>query len=206
MSSQFRALGAALENKANEIARIGEALGPVTLAVANRGDNEVVLSVKRLSDGAMVPLDDETAETAHAIGTGYTGDTTTLDFTTKALAHVPIVPGSVTVKPTAGGNSVNSSDKDGDGKLYAYYTGAYHLCGTVDYFTGAVDLHYPTGKAPNTGAITCDFSHVPKTVKPLGKVSKRINNLPPSETFIISAAAKLGGGSSQVRVDGFISF
>jgi hypothetical protein len=206
MSSQFRSLGAALENKANEIARIGEALGPVTLAVANRGDNEVVLSVKRLSDGAHIALDDETAETGHAIGTGYTGDTTTRDFTTKALAHVPVVPGTVEVTPTAGGNSVNCSDKDADGLLYAYYTAAWHLCGSIDYFTGLLELHYPVGKAPNTGAITCNFSHVPKTTKPLGKVSKRVGNLPPTATYIISAAAKLGGGSSQVRVDGFLSF
>lgn len=206
MGAQSRSFGAALENKANEICRIGEALGPVTLVADNRGANEVVLSVIRLSDGSLIPLDDDVAVTGHAIGTGYTGNNSDLNFTGKALAHVPIVPGSVTIKPTAGGTSVNSTDKDGDGLLYAYYTGAYHLCGTVDYFTGAVELHYPAGKAPNTGAITADFSYSSETVKPLAKVSKRINNLPPSATFIVKAASKTGGGSSQVRVDGFISF
>jgi hypothetical protein len=206
MGSQQRSFGAALENKANEICRIGEALGPVTLVVDNRGDNEVVLSVSRLSDGALIPLDDDVALTSQAIGTGYTGNTTLLDFTGKAVTHKPIVPGSVTVTPTAGGTSVNSTDKDGDGKLYAYYTGAYHLCGTVDYFTGAIDLHYPTGKAPNTGAITANYSYSSESVKPLAKVSKRINNLPPTATYLVKAAAKNGAGSSQVRVDGFISF
>lgn len=206
MSSQFRGLGAALENKANEIERIGEALGPVTLAAANRGDNEVVLSVKRLSDGKHVALDDEVAHTGAAIGTGYTGDTTTRDFTTKAVANKPVVPGTVLVTPTPGGNSINCNDVDGDGILYATILGVKTVIGSVDYFTGGIDLHYPAGKAPNTGAITCNYSHVAKSIKPLGKVSKRVGNLPPSATYIISAAAKKGGGSSQVRVDGFLSF
>jgi len=201
MSSIHDGLGAALENQASEILRVGEALGPVTLTVDNRGDNDVILSVEKLSDGSHVALDDETAVTGE--DTAYDGDTSETDFSGEDLNNTPVVPGTVTVKPTTGGSSVNATDKDGDGKLY---TDDVDLdeCGTIDYATGALVLSYPTGKEPNTTNITADYSYSGGATKPLGKSTKRLSNNPPEETFVVKAVGL--GGPSQVRVEGHISF
>lgn len=206
MSARFQSFGAALENVATEVIRVGEALGPVTLILNNLGSSDVILAVNRLSDDSVIALDDDTAVTGHAFSPAYTGNTSTLDFTGSTVSHTFLIPGTVTVTPTTGGNSVNSSDVYQDGILYASISSVYVECGTVNYFTGAIDLHYPTGKAPNTGAITASFSYSSKSCKPLGKVTKRISNLPPSETFIVKALSKLTYGSSKVRIEGIVTF
>jgi len=206
MGSLYNGFGAALKNAAAEVLRIGEAYGPIALVIRNIDDKELVLSVSRKSSGKLVLLQGDTAVTVHAIGTGYTGNTTDRDFTGQSLAHVPVIPGSVTVKPTAGGNSINSSDVDGDGKLYAYISSVKTLCGSVNYFTGLVDLHYPVGKAPNTGAITCDFSYSSGVVKSNGIKTFQVPYLSPKnfETLIVKVASKLG--NARVRATGFLSF
>lgn len=203
MSATSQGFGAALENAAAEILRVTDAKGPITLVcqhVDEDGD-EVVLSVSRKSDGALVALEEDTAVTAE--DTAYDGDTSELDFTGQALNNVPIVPGSVTVKPTAGGNSVNATDRDGDGKLYTDDEDEDE-CGSINYFTGALVLHYPTGKAPNTTNITADYTYSEKTVK-LGQKNYYIGNLVPGddyESLIIKAAGKL---NSRVRIEAFQS-
>jgi len=201
MSSVHDGLGVALENQASEIMRIGAALGPVTLVANNLGeDNSVVLSCHKVSDGSRVALNSET-EVADE-DTTYDGDTSTTDFSGAALANTPIVPGSVVVKPTAGGNSVNAKDLNGDGKLYTDDVDQDE-CGTIDYATGDLVLSYPTGKEPNTTNILADYSYG-QEVKPLGQVSDRLLNNPPSEDYIVKAAGL--SGSSRVRTEGLISF
>lgn len=88
--------------------------------------------------------------------TGYTGDGSDLSFTGQALDKLPVSPGTVVVKPTAGGTSVDARDTYGDGVLWSVEAVPVQ-CGTINYTTGALALQYPTGKAPATGAITADY-------------------------------------------------
>jgi hypothetical protein len=203
MSATSQGFGAALKNAAAEILRVTDAKGPITI-VANQVDSagdEIVLSVSKKSDGSLVALDEDTAVTDE--DTGYDGDTTTLDFSGEDLNNVPIVPGSVTITPTAGGNTVDATDRDGDGKLYTDDTDEDE-CGSIDYFTGALVLAYPSGKAPNTTNITADYTYSEKTVK-LGQKNYHVGNLVPGsdyESLIIKAAGK---ENSKVRIEAFQS-
>jgi hypothetical protein len=203
MSATSQGFGAALKNEAAEILRITDAKGPITLVcqhVDEDGD-EVVLSVSRKSDGALVALAEDTAVSGE--DTGYDGNAALLDFTGQSLDELPIVPGSVTIIPTAGGNSVNATDRDGDGKLYTADNDEDE-CGSIDYFTGALVLHYPAGKAPNTTNILADYTYGVSTVK-LGQKNYYIGNLVPGENYeslIIKAAGKL---ASRVRIEAFQS-
>lgn len=203
MGSLYNGFGAALKNAAAEVLRIGEAYGPIAIVIRNIDSPELVLSVTRKSDSKIVKLLQDT--TTLAENTGYTGNASDLNFTGQALNNLPIVPGSVTVKPTAGGNSINCSDVDGDGKLYAYISSVKTQCGTIDYFTGALVLNYPTGKAPNTGAISADYNFSQK-VKANGIKTFQVPYLSPKnfETLIVKVASKLG--SARVRATGFLSF
>ena len=206
MSARFSAFGAALENVANEIVRVGEALGPVVLVVDNQGDNDVILTVSKLSDESHVSLADDTAVSGGAFSPAYTGNASTLDFTGSKVGYYPVIPGTVTVTPTAGGNSVDATDEDQDGNLYATISTVKTLVGTINYITGEVDLHYPSGSDPNTGAITASYEYTAAAGKPLCKMVKNISNLPPAETYVIKALSKKGYGSCPVRIEAFLPF
>ena len=199
MSSVTHMKGAALNNQAAEIGRITETLGPVVLAVKNDGEVAVVISVEKLSDSAALALSEDTAVTDE--DTGYDGDTTDLVFTGEDLANTPIIPGSVTIAPTAGVDSVDATDRDGDGKLYTSDVDE-DFCGTIDYFTGALELSYPAGKAPNTTNILADYSYQDEACVPGGFHSVNIPTNLPDETYIIKAAA--AGQESYVAIDAFI--
>jgi len=203
MSATSQGYGAALKNEAAEILRITDAKGPITLVCKNVDENgdEVVLSCAKKSDGSLVALQEDTAVTDE--DTGYDGNASTLDFTGQVLDNLPIVPGSLTVKPTAGGNSVNAVDRDGDGKLYTDDNDEDE-CGSIDYFTGALVLHFPTGKDPNTTNILADYTYSEKTVK-MGQKNYYIGNLVPGdnyESLIIKAAGK---ENSRVSIEAFQS-
>lgn len=201
MSTDQYGIGAALKNNNNEVMRIEDSLGPVTLVTKNMGDtNSVVVSAFKVSDGSRVALAGETAVTDE--DTGYDGDTAELNFSGEALNNTPIVPGSVTITPTAGGDSVDAVDTNGDGLLYTDDEDA-DLCGTINYATGDLVLSYPAGKAPNTTNITADYSYG-KEVKPYGISTEQLQANPPSENYIIKATGL--GGSSQVKVEAFITF
>lgn len=202
MSSLFKGFGAALDNQANEIMQVGDALGPVTLVVVNTGAYPVAIQASKLSDDALVATDDETAVADE--DTGYDGDTSTVAFTGQALNNYPITPGSVTITPITGGDTVNAVDSDGDGLLYTDDEDG-DLCGSIDYFDGSLVLNYPAGKAPNTGNITADYTYQSGTVAANGGVKTfRVGSNPPAETIVIKAAAQ--GGTSQVKIDALISF
>lgn len=200
MSAVQQGYGAALENEAVTIMKISEASGPITLAVhhVDEDGDEIVLSASRQSDGSLVALNEDTAVSAE--DTGYDGDASELNFTGQALNNVPIVPGSVTVKPTAGGNSVNATDKDGDGKLYTDDDDEDY-CGTINYFTGALVLFYPVGKDPAATNITADYTYSEKTVK-LGMKNYHVSYLTPqdNEVLIVKVAGK---ANSRVRIEAF---
>ena len=205
MSTKQSAFGAALDNVAHEICRVGEARGPVTLIVNGEGNNDVIVQVKKLSDGSIVSLNDDTTRTLQAFTPAYTGNTVLLDFT-GSISYVYLVPGTVHVIPTSGGNSVNAADDDADGILYATISAVKTAVGTVNYFTGAIELHYPAGSEPNTGAIRWTAHTTAAPTKAHGKTSKRVSNLPPAETYIVSACAKKGSGSCTLRIDAIVSF
>jgi hypothetical protein len=202
MSSLSTGYGVALNNQAAEIMRIGEALGPVTLTVENEGSAELVISVHKLSDDSIVMLDKDTAVTTPE-DTGYTGNTSDVDFSGQVLNHLPIIPGTVEIAPTAGGASVNAVDTNGDGILWTVES-TPETCGTINYFTGALTLGYPSAHAPNTGKIYATYHNQDKTVAANGVRAMQIQNLPPSETFIIKAAAK--ADNSPVRMDATLTF
>lgn len=202
MSATHQGYGAALKNAAAVILNIGEAKGPITLAVhhVDEDGDEVVLSVSRKSDGRLVALAEDTAVSDE--DTGYDGNASTLDFTGQSLDNLPIVPGSVTVKPTAGGNTVNLIDRDGDGQLYTD-DADQDWAGTIDYFTGALVLHFPTGKDPNTTNILADYTYGVAT-QVLGQQNFQIPYLNPVdfETLIVKAAGK---ENSRVRIEAYQS-
>lgn len=207
MSTVHDGFGAAPENAVPtlETVRIGETLGgPTTISVRNEGTSDVVLQATRESDGALLELEEETKVTAE--DTGYDGDTSTLVFTGQTLDNTPVVPGSVTVKPTAGGDSVNCTDRDGDGNLYTSDNDE-DLCGTINYNTGALTLNYPTGKAPNTTNITCDYTYSAQ-VEPNGaKKHFHLSSFAagqPEDAIILKCAGL--GGPSKVKIEGYQSF
>lgn len=200
MSATHQGYGAALKNEAAVILNIGEAKGPITLAVhhVDEDGDDVVLSVSRKSDGVLVALAEDTAVSDE--DTTYDGNASTLDFSGASLGNTPIVPGSLTVKPTAGGNSVNLIDRDGDGNLYTD-DNDQDWAGTIDYFTGALVLHFPTGKDPNTTNILADYTYGVATVK-LGQQNFQIPYLNPVdfETLIVKAA---GAENSRIRIEAY---
>lgn len=202
MSATHQGYGAALENAANLILNIGEAKGPITLAVhhVDEDGGEVVIQVTRKSDGALVALAEDTAVVDE--DTVYDGNASTLDFTGQSLNNTPIVPGSLTVKPTAGGNTVNLTDKDGDGLLYTDDVDE-DLAGSINYFTGALVLNFPLGKDPNTTNILADYTYG-VGVQVLGRRNFQISYLSPVdfETMIVKAAGAL---NSRIRIEAFQS-
>lgn len=197
----FQGYGVALNNEAAEIMRVGEALGPITLMVENEGSVEVVLSAHKLSDGSVVHMDKDTVVASE--NTGYSGNNSDLAFTGQTLNNLPIVPGTVVITPQSGGSTVLAQDTNGDGILWTVDT-VPAVCGTINYFTGALELSYPAGHAPNTGVINAAYYYQDHTVNALGKKVLQLQNLPPTETFVIKAAGK--AGNSPVRIDAVITF
>lgn len=203
MSAKYDGRAVALHNQAAEVMRISEVSGPVALVVKNESEsNTAVVSVEDASDGTLVACDEDTAVSGE--DTAYDGDTSTLDFTGEDLNNTPIIPKSVTIKPTAGGNSVNATDRDGDGKLYTADVDEDE-CGTIDYFTGALVLHYPAGKAPNTTNITADYSYQDAATAILGVKNLRIANNPPSKNLVVKGAAS-GACGAVLSIDALVSF
>lgn len=198
----FEDQGAAEQNKAVVVGRV-QSIGPVDVIMSHLGtEGEVVCSLEDQRTGAHISSDKDTAVADE--DTGYDGDTSTLTFTGQTLNNLPVVPGTVTVKPTAGGDTVNATDRDGDGILYTS-DGDEDVCGSINYFTGALELSYPAGKAPNTGDIDCDYEYQDATLKARGRRNFRVNNVLQEETVVVKAAASNAGGV-KIRVDGIATW
>jgi hypothetical protein len=187
MSATHRLAGASLGNAVGLIGEISDVAGPLTLAVENLGDNNVVVQVRKKSDDSVVALSEDTPVSNE--DTAYDGDASTLVFTGQALNNTPIVPGTVVIEPTAGGNSVNLTDKDSDGKLYTD-DNDLDFAGTVDYFTGALELSFPAGKDPAATNILADYTHQGSPIVPRGKRNLNVLNQPPSQVLKVYAASK----------------
>jgi len=137
----FEDVGAAKKNSSLKIGRV-ESVGPVAVVAANlSAASNVVVSFARERTGTPIYSDKDTVATAE--DTGYTGNLALIDFTGEALNNKPIVPRSVVVTPATAGIVLHDG---GDGYMY---TPLGVQAGTIDYFTGAIDLHYPVGSAPN---------------------------------------------------------
>ncbi len=169
-----------------------ESIGPVSLLMFNQGTAACVVQAKKQSDGTVVATDKDTVNTDE--DTAYDGDTSALVFSGQVLNVLPIVPGTVTVKPTAGGDSVNGTDRDGDGKLFTADVDEDFM-GTVDYFTGALELTYPAGKAPNTTNILCTYTSQDSTLIGGGRKNYQINNVLQGDAVIPAVACDDAGGS-----------
>lgn len=198
----FEGQGAAELNKAVQVGRV-ESIGPATIIVSNlpNADDNVnpnlVVSFENEQTEAQIFADTDTAVADE--DTGYDGDTSTLVFTGQSLNNTPIIPKSVTVKPTAGGDSVNLIDRDGDGNLYTVDNDE-DLAGTIDYFTGALELSFPAGKAPNTTDIDADYSYQDEALVAGGRKNYQIANSLPDESIKVFAATDQATGA-KVRTE-----
>lgn len=188
----FEDQGAAELNKANQVGRV-ESIGPVTVVVNNLDDAaNCVVSFDNEQTGEQVLSDRDTPVADE--DTAYVGDTSETDFSGEALDNTPILPKSVVVKPTAGGDSVNLTDRDGDGNLYTVDDDE-DLAGTIDYFTGALTLSFPAGKEPNTGAIDADYAYQDEPLVPRGRRNYQIGNSLPDEAIRVYAASDAAAGA-----------
>lgn len=188
----FEDQGAAELNKANQVGRV-ESIGPITVVVNNLSDAaNLVVGFDNEQTEAQIFSDKDTAVADE--DTGYDGDTSELEFTGEALDNTPIIPGSVTVKPATGGDSVNLIDRDKDGNLYTVDDDE-DLAGTIDYFSGALELSFPTGKAPNTGDIDADYAYQDEVTVGRGRKNFQIGNSLPDENVRVYAATDDAAGA-----------
>lgn len=189
----FEDQGAAELNKANQVGRV-ESIGPVTVVVNNLDDDaNLVVSFDNEQTGDQILSDRDTAVADE--DTSYDGDTSQLVFTGASLGNTPILPRSVLVKPEPGVDSVNLIDRDGDGNLYTVDDDE-DFAGTVNYFTGALELSFPTGKAPNTGDILADYAYQDELLVPRGRRNYQIGNSLPDEAVRVYAATDAAAGAS----------
>lgn len=193
----FEDQGAGALNQATVVGRV-QSTGPLTVLAQNLSEEgNAVLSFSNQRTGLSVLSDKDTAVSAE--DTGYDGDTTETSFTGQTLNNLPVVPGSVVVVPTAGGDSVNLYDRDGDGQLYTVDDDE-DFAGTVNYFTGALVLNFPVGKEPNTGDIDCNYAAQDAALVPGGIQSYGIANVPHEDTIVVKAASSTKGGV-KVKLD-----
>lgn len=185
-------VGAAELNSAQLIGRV-ESKGPAVITVKNQSDtSNVVVSFQRETAGTLVNSDKETDVASEA--SGYTGDGSTLTFTGQALNNVPIIPGSVTLTPATSGPVL--TDDYGDGILY---TAAGVEAGSINYFTGALELSYPTGSAPD-GAISAAYTYQDAVLVHGGQRNFEISSFDPDDALEVYAAADNAAGAL-VKVD-----
>lgn len=194
----FEDQGAAELNKANQVGRV-ESIGPATLILTSLSDaGNVVAAFENEQTGARIDSDKDTAVADE--DTTYDGDGSTLVFSGQTTANTPVVPKSVTIVD-AGAVAPDLIDRDGDGRLYTDDVDE-DFAGTVDYFTGALELSYPTGKAPGTGtdAIEANYSYQDELLGARGRRNYQIGNSLPDEAIKVLAACDAAGGV-QVRTE-----
>lgn len=172
-----------------------QSIGPVQFELENQGSAEVVLSARKLSDDSLVLTHRDTAQSAES--TAYTGNGSTTDFTGQALNVLPVVPGSVVLIPATSGPDL--IDKNRDGNLVTD-DADNDLGGTIDYFTGVLELSYPVGKEPD-GLISADYTSQDSTLKAKAKKVYLIDNVLQEETVVPAVACNDRAGSF-VKING----
>jgi len=167
----FEDRGAAKLNEAVVVGRI-QSVGGVQVVVTNQDDvGKLVMQFENQRTGEAILTDKDTARTAE--NTGYTGNDSDLAFSGQVLNNLPVVPKSLVITPATSGPVVY--DRDGDGILYTQDADE-DVAGAIDYFTGAVTLEYPEGKAPN-GQLDADYVSQGTTIAPRGKRTFGIANV-----------------------------
>lgn len=190
--------GAAELNAAKVVGRV-QSIGPVTMVMQNLGDHNVVFSFFNERTGASILSDRDTAVADE--DTTYDGDGSTLVFSGASLGNTPALPGTVRIVDS-GAVAPDLIDRDKDGNLYTDDVDE-DFAGTVDYFTGALELSYPTGKAPGTGtdAIEANYSYQDVVLGKRGRRNYAIANVLQEETVVAYAACDDGEGSP-IRTSG----
>lgn len=145
--------------------------------------NAVLQFSSQLTGAVLKPNTDSTV--ANTVVSGYTGDTTTKSFSGQTLGHMPIVPGTVVVTPVTTGPVLN--DTGGQGILYSLVTG--NVCGSINYFTGALTLAYSSADvAPGTGTIKCGYQYSTLIV-PGARVNYLITSILNGDSLVVMGAA-----------------
>lgn len=96
------------------------------------------------------------------VGDGVAGvGTLTFDAT---LVETPVLPGSITVNYTDSASAPATLTDDGEGNLDDGGSGDLDPTppagyNTIDYLTGEIKIAFDTGKAPDPGNITADYSY-----------------------------------------------
>lgn len=184
-----------LKNNAVELFRLG-GLGPVIVIASQDvsepdklGRADAIVSAWKINPTTGLPgraLQSTTAGSVRSEDTEYVGNGSTLDFSGESLDYRPIVPRSVTLIPGGGGTTLQDG---GDGKFYTVDADAQYA-GDIDYFTGAITLHYPVGKAPGVGEITADYLYESEVLKPYGRKSYTWTNISPQDVLVVGGACR----------------
>jgi hypothetical protein len=182
----FSGIGGA---KLNELVQVGrvEAQGSIMAMVQNLSSagNAVVAFFKEVTGTQVHPATDTPVASED---TGYDGDTSEDTFTGQSLNNVPIVPGTVVVTPATTGGILHDG---GDGFMYNA-TGVES--GTVNYFTGALNLHYATADIPN-GQLNAAYKYQDDVLVHGGRKVFSFNNNSPDDALVIKAAADTKTGA-----------
>ena len=170
-----------------------KSIGPASFELHNQGEGNVVLGVMRADQHGGLATDKDTAVADE--DTTYDGTGAQLVFTGATTAETPVCPGSVRLVD-AGDVAPDLIDRDGDGILYTD-DDDQDAAGTVNYITGALELSYPTGKAPGTGAdaIEANYNYQDALTVPGGKRTFRVNSVPNEVEMTALVATDVQGGS-----------
>lgn len=194
----FEDVGAAKLNQSLKCGRV-ESIGPMVISVINQSDvANLVLTFMKERTSTAVYSDKDTNVSSE--DTAYDGNDSTRDFTGQALNHLPILPRSVTIDDAT--NHKILRDTYGDGTLYLVATG--QAAGTINYFTGALDLHYPAGQAPN-GQINASYHYQDAALVHGGQKNFVIASGLPDDALTVYAACDNKAGA-RVKVESAASW
>jgi len=209
MSHKFRAL---LQNNAfrflsSDVDAAGElfrvsGLGPAVLTVKNDSDTPCVLGAYLL-DASGTDQRAQTTTTSTTVTTeasGYTGNASTLAFSGQTINNTPVVPRSIRLHPATSGVDLIDG---GDGVFYTDDTDQ-DVAGTVDYFTGAMTLAYPTGKAPD-GAINVAYIYEDATLGAYGRKTFIWSALGADQILVIGGACSTAADSAPVSAELYVA-
>ncbi len=199
----FSDQGAAKFNEAVSLARVSS-IGPLMIDAQNQGANLAVIgvysSVVPLLYGAALLSDKDTAVSAE--DTGYDGNGADLAFSGQTLngpaASHPCIPGTLLVVDV-GATGPDLVDLYGNGSVYTN-DADLDIAGVIDYFTGALTLAYPAGKAPS-GQLNATYVY--QDVALAGNGARRVLSVAniPAETEVTVRGASNAGTGTFVRVD-----
>lgn len=180
-TSRGESFGVAKKNELVELGRF-ESQGPADVILRSMSANGVAVLRVEKNDGTYVATSKDTAVSGE--DTSYTGNGSTRAFSSEVLNNLPLIPGTVEIKDAA---SVYDLVDGGDGKFYTDDDDRDEA-GTIDYFTGAMTLAYPVGKAPDSGNMLANYSYQDTTVAKGGQRTFHIASIQQDETLVAKAA------------------